>query len=1805
LQASATDSDGTLSKVEFFRNGATSIGVGTLVSGKYTFNWTNAAIGSHSVTAVATDNRGATATSGASGVTVCAATVTVTAPVTNTVLNLATPIATLSTTLSATASYPAACGTVGKVEFYNGATPLGLGTLAGATYSLAWNNVPPGTYTLKARAYRGASSAFTESSTVSLVVNKPPSITLDTPAAGAIFTAPATVLLSATASDTDGTISTVEFLQGATVVATGALNAGKYTATWSNVGAGSYALTARAKDNRNAIGTSTPASSVTVSTACLAPAVNWSAPVSGAVINTPSANTTTASVTLSATASTTAGCAAVGKVEFYNGTTLLGVGTLVAGNYSYVWNNVAAGTYNVKARAYLGNTTTSTDSALSALVVNRPPSVTIDAPPMFTEFVAPTTIALSASASDADGSIDKVEFFSGAALVATGVLSAGKYAATWSNVAAGAYTVIARATDNRGSVSTSQYALDVAAPLPDVAFSKPTRQSSTFGAAVSKFAVDGSPTSSAITETEDSPWWEVDLGQGYNVSTIEITPTISSSLTVLSDLLIVLSATPIAPLSGEQLNLQQNFADTASSSDAFQFTVTNPTGPPPYKLEVTDPRGCCSASAPRYVRIWSRAMNAQLNLAQVRVLGRLPFTNWGPYAGARLAGVEDGSTLVGTNTLQLSAVAARTNADNSTNPAASSAVNSVEYFNGDTSLGVASSSPFTLSYTPSLTDHRFRARVSWIDGVAAWSNDVQVRFQTALDTGLRIASPVHGGNAYAGDEGIPGYFTLHGSWTPSANARLEYRLECVPVCATPEPWRVIRQTNGSTFVALVAMPSPLPARARLSVRTMVSGVPTAEAVSEFAASNIKADITGPNFVDGTGQTLQGRIVGLSRHAPQSRPSVFMEQVYYRDGAVYETPLVSANPSGQYWYSTSSAPSTQPELYRQFYGVYSSAGATYGGSGNRFSFATAGVGFTPTFGEKGASINAASIPWSGGPRGWFRVYARGAIQVPGYKSFEADRGSGAVLRYGAAAPFLRSPDGDDIIWQSPTAPISIRFIDYDDSRTPAPASVRWMENGNVVVSADKCEVDHVYLTTVALEHNFLCSGVWTSPALGDHTITSRITDAQGLTTEGPARVVRVLPWSVSFSLPANGGTSATGYQLRFDANVTFTNISGNPARTTAELLVDGVVVQTKTATTSGLLQLSTSAKAGAHTYQLITYNPSGYPTLSNLVTVTGITGTPPSVSIASPAPLTSFVAPAAIAITVDASTPSGSVQRVVVRANGNVIATLLNAPFIYQWSGVPVGTYALTAEATNSAGISSTTLTAVTVTVTSTPPAPPSVAVTLPSRTAGFSVSNVNDGIACVTVTARSVDANLIEHKVTFNGAVASQIPQPSAVSDIDYPFCLPYGTPPGTYPLYARVKTTGQQSYDSAVIQVVVRAMQISLTRPPELGYLAASRPVYEGDTVVFEAVASGSASSIARIEYLESLQALNSPTPLVTVNTAPWRGTWVSTLRSGLRYFAACAYDTDSVRACATSSQSTTLLPASKRNRIVLMGPSVAAQGTNTFSVTPTMGTASSGAALAISTIALFDADTREKIAEKNASPFVFNITFPQSRRLISALVDGDGNEVVSNILSVTSNNQSPIAQIVAPIDGSEFPAGTTITVKANATDLDGTVSRLELWAKSESGGVDTLIVSGATANLTTQLALPAATQRIRLYARVFDNSGANITTPVTTVIARSDITDPRYFVWTNFNAALKAGNKQIAMSYLTPTAQENYTDTLDAIIPNMAAIAASYSPLAGIEITTETADYLVTRLINGQRVVFVLRFVLMDDGTWKLESM
>jgi len=346
LTASASSANATISKVAFY-SGATLLGTAT--SSPYTYTWSNMATGTYSITAVATDSTGATSTSTAVSITInphIAPTVSITSPGNN--VSYTAPA---NITLTATAS--ATNATISKVSFYNGTTLLG--TATSSPYTYIWTNVSAGGYSLTAIATDSTGATGT-SSAVSITVNSnaAPTVILNTYIYS--YTAPAIVYMTATASEIGGTITKVEFYNGSTLINTSTVpeigSTNTYDFLWYNLAPGNYSLTAKAYGSNNNVGTSAPVSFT----------VN-DLPIVSLTANSYAASAP-ASFTLTASAAEPYGT--ISQVEFYNGSTLLG--TTTTSPYTYNWNNVPAGTYNLTAQAFDNDKNTVTSTPITIAV---------------------------------------------------------------------------------------------------------------------------------------------------------------------------------------------------------------------------------------------------------------------------------------------------------------------------------------------------------------------------------------------------------------------------------------------------------------------------------------------------------------------------------------------------------------------------------------------------------------------------------------------------------------------------------------------------------------------------------------------------------------------------------------------------------------------------------------------------------------------------------------------------------------------------------------------------------------------------------------------------------------------------------------------------------------------------------------------------------------------------------------------------------------------------------------------------------------------------------------------------------------------------------------------------------------------------------------------------------------------------------------------------------------------------------------------------------------------------------------------
>jgi Bacterial Ig domain len=459
IAANAKDEDGSISKVEFYRNNQ-------LIASKTALPWsyadTQLAVGSYTYYVKAFDN-GVPALSAQS----TPFTLQVTAP------NEAANIMVAASCVGANPLNPNACnapanvtltsspigsdGSIKRVDYYRKVSTLVNG-IATTTYTLfasrsaaPWTvtdvGVTPGAYTYAAYANdTGTPTLGTYSLDKAITVadvytspNQAPTVSLSLGCAASPCVTPATANVIVAANDPDGSISKVELYKNGVLLAT------KTSAPWAfadtSLAAGTASYYAKVFDNGTPVLSATSApQSLTVSAANIAPTVGLTATCAASPCVAP------ASVNLIATPADADGT--ISKVEFYKGATLLATKTAAPWTWTDGSVGVGAATYTAKAfdNGSPALSATSSAQAITVQTVNLAPSVSLTATSTATPCSAAASINLVANPVDTDGFISKVEFYRGATLIAT-KLSA-PWTATESDASGGTATYTAKAFDN-------------------------------------------------------------------------------------------------------------------------------------------------------------------------------------------------------------------------------------------------------------------------------------------------------------------------------------------------------------------------------------------------------------------------------------------------------------------------------------------------------------------------------------------------------------------------------------------------------------------------------------------------------------------------------------------------------------------------------------------------------------------------------------------------------------------------------------------------------------------------------------------------------------------------------------------------------------------------------------------------------------------------------------------------------------------------------------------------------------------------------------------------------------------------------------------------------------------------------------------------------------------------------------------------------------------------------------------------------------------------------------------------------------
>ncbi len=411
----ATVSPSTATGTVQLLDGATVLGTGTLANGAASFNISTLAVGAHAITAV----YGGDAVNAGSTSAVFTETINAKAATVATVASSQNPgLVGVPVTFTAAVSPATATGTV---QFLDGGTILGAGTLANGTTTFTTSSLAQGTHSITAVYAGDAADAGSTSAALSQVMKLPAGLTTGVSPSPAV----AGQTVKITAAMNSGATGTVQFTDGGAVLATVPVASGAASFSTSTLSQGSHTLGVVYSGDGTYMSASAsfPETVLAVSKVVVASNVNPS--------DVGQSVTFTASVTPST---------ATGTVQFYDGGTSIGAASLASGSASFSTASLGKGTHSLSA-AYGGD---AADAAAASATLNQ--IVKAAAAVSLTSSVNPSTVgqAVTFSASvTPSAATGTIQFLNGSTVLGTVNVSSGNAVFSTSSLAAGAHSITA------------------------------------------------------------------------------------------------------------------------------------------------------------------------------------------------------------------------------------------------------------------------------------------------------------------------------------------------------------------------------------------------------------------------------------------------------------------------------------------------------------------------------------------------------------------------------------------------------------------------------------------------------------------------------------------------------------------------------------------------------------------------------------------------------------------------------------------------------------------------------------------------------------------------------------------------------------------------------------------------------------------------------------------------------------------------------------------------------------------------------------------------------------------------------------------------------------------------------------------------------------------------------------------------------------------------------------------------------------------------------------------------------------------
>ena len=555
-----------------FYDGSNFLGSNSLSSGVATFSTSSLAPGSHYLYAVYLGSTlDFTSTSTYLIQSVNQATVTIN-------INAAPSSAFYGTaiTLSSTiAAVPPEAGTPsGFVTFYDGTTPIGGGSLTGGVATFSTSSLLAGIHSLSAIYYGDINFTGNTSGAISETIQSYTVITLygfSSPAVyGQLLTLSAAVAAASPGADIP--MGSVNFYDGSSLLGSSTLISGIATFTTASLAPGNHYLTAVYAGN--AIDYTSTSGGVTETIQSLTSTVLTS---NGSPLLVGQPITFTASVTDQYPGTNTPS----GTVYFYNGSNLLGSGTLSAGTATFSTSSLAVGSYNLDA-IYSGSMLdyTSVSPIYTQVVEEGSVAISLSASPNPAPYSTTVTLSVYLSAVPAGSGIPtgSVTFYDGSNQIGSVAETSGVATFTTGSLIPGVHSLTASYSgDMYYSGNTSSAVSETIQALTTTTFTS-SLNPSTYGQPI---------TLTAKVNASIAPSGSVNFYDGSNLlGTVTLS---SGAATYSSSSLIVGSHNLMAVYEGNTLDYTSSatltqvvnaqnilYVDSDWSGDAIGTVISNP-----------------------------------------------------------------------------------------------------------------------------------------------------------------------------------------------------------------------------------------------------------------------------------------------------------------------------------------------------------------------------------------------------------------------------------------------------------------------------------------------------------------------------------------------------------------------------------------------------------------------------------------------------------------------------------------------------------------------------------------------------------------------------------------------------------------------------------------------------------------------------------------------------------------------------------------------------------------------------------------------------------------------------------------------------------------------------------------------------------------------------------------------------------------------------------------------------------------------------------------------------------------------------